>query len=270
MGNNKKAPYSTELLDPTVADWSDKEEILPDLSSQEAVKSSALRLGRSIEAANKQTAIHLFKIGTLCVQERKKFGIANYSAHMASGANITFIRKAIRLSKMFDGNEKAFVNAYDNWTHKNKTFSSFCHEHLPEKKRKRNTELRYEERLLEFVVTKIRKSKDDPNLILPLSNTLNNIRRAINRYLPPVSDLADEHYIQYYGCCSCGEHPPTEDGCEVITVKEQGVLMRYPMCPSCIESGAEPDYERVAFMYASYALNTEYAFSVLQSAMGVV
>lgn len=243
-------------------------EVKPNPESAEAVSDSAKAIGAEVDTLHWYTALHIYRVGFLCVEERKRTKKRNFTAHKSSGLNMVDLRRAIRLVKKYE-TEAAFTQAWKEWHHPTtKTFHSFCRTHLPHNvKRNRKEQSMPEEKLLEKLVTRIGELKTDPERMPKLAVSMNNIRRVINRAVPPLEDLADTNYIKYYACACCGAYPPPPDGYEERLFNTGLFQMRYPICETCIAEEKEPDWQRVAVMYASYALNLEYATDVIQESL---
>lgn len=88
---------------------------------------------------------------------------------------------------------------------------------------------------------------------------LARIRDKITRYVPLDNQLINNKYVQYYECCCCGEYPPPKEGFRVLRYNQSHYLS-YPICQNCYDDKKQPNLERIALMYASYAINLEQAY----------
>lgn len=87
---------------------------------------------------------------------------------------------------------------------------------------------------------------------------LTKMRDTIMRFIPPRHEVMDQSFLQYYDCVCCGAEPG-EHG-QMLVPHARFQQMKLPICRACHEAEAEPNYEWVALLYASYALITEEAY----------
>lgn len=84
------------------------------------------------------------------------------------------------------------------------------------------------------------------------------LRDAINRVLPPQTELFDREFLRYYQCGCCGNDAPVEGN--QTYPHELYPHLNVPICKDCKSLSQPINWELVAGMYASYANNTEEAF----------
>jgi len=75
-------------------------------------------------------------------------------------------------------------------------------------------------------------------------------------------EIADQDYLSFSPCCCCGDYEEIPiGGFRLSEVKnEDGEIIKFPKCNSCIEKKAAVDWQLLAGMYFNYARNIEYVF----------
>ena len=119
---------------------------------------------------------------------------------------------------------------------------------------------------LERLIQHIYALKHDPEQYPQLVHDLSKVRAAINRHIPQDFTEIDENFLRYSNCCCCGASEPPDVGYTLYTHKRFAYL-RYPVCNTCEADGQSqnPDFERVAQLYALYAQQLEYDNAALKS-----
>ena len=81
------------------------------------------------------------------------------------------------------------------------------------------------------------------------------------KYVPAKKKLTSPHYLKYQDCVCCGMEPPRKGHLE----KHHPAFdwLKYPVCEKCSEEKKQPDWERVAKIYACYAIDLENALDKL-------
>jgi hypothetical protein len=93
---------------------------------------------------------------------------------------------------------------------------------------------------------------------MEMFDELRRIRDAIMRVVPPRGEVMDKNYFKYSECVCCGAEPEGEG--HELTAHKEHLYVKMPVCKECTDMGAQPDYEKVALLYAGYSLITEEAY----------
>lgn len=90
-------------------------------------------------------------------------------------------------------------------------------------------------------------------------------RKVLDKFAPFHEQIADKNYLRYSPCACCGEYPPPPDtGFELASYANSvGAAIQYPVCPLCKKNGITPDKDRIAEMYAGYAVGMEQAVDII-------
>lgn len=89
-------------------------------------------------------------------------------------------------------------------------------------------------------------------------------RKILDKFAPFHEDIADKQYLRFSPCACCGEYPPPPEGFALISYANSvGAAIQYPVCPLCNKNGIAPDKDRIAEMYAGYAVSMEHAVDII-------
>jgi len=105
------------------------------------------------------------------------------------------------------------------------------------------------------------KTERGTDIEISLYKAFDLVRNTIDRYLPKKYYVTDKEYLKYAECCCCGKYPPPEEGFKLVAIDNwTNDKLQYPVCQDCIEEKVPPDLQKIALLYAGYALTIEKAF----------
>lgn len=92
---------------------------------------------------------------------------------------------------------------------------------------------------------------------------LYRLRDILMFRVPPEASVSGKDILAGHACCCCGTEPEPGEKYEIESVPESRHML-YPVCPRCLESGAPPDFRRIADMYVIYSMLAEEDIARLQ------
>ena len=97
-----------------------------------------------------------------------------------------------------------------------------------------------------------------------LREALRQIRDSITRALPLQMQINDKIYMKFCECSCCGSEEYPEEGFDLARHPVYSYI-EYPICESCREIKAEPDINKLFFLYANYAMSIDKAYELIRT-----
>jgi hypothetical protein len=197
-------------------------------------------------------AEEMFRIGTKLLSEDST--LSKNGVVALTGLNRGDIDKAKIIAKFYDCDMEKFKEAFV--TSKKITWQEFCRVHI-KRQRLQHREIKDEDMIHLASEVKRALGRFVTEKAEGMTKYFNEIRKMITRVIPPAESIADKNYLRYYQCCCCGAEPDSPDGHHIGTLKSER-FVHFPVCDTCKELHIRPDWERIARMYANYAINLEH------------
>jgi hypothetical protein len=225
----------------------------------EELKSMADAIVRN-ENSKKDYSISMFRLGVELVTEPTSIPIRQLGVML--GLSYVDISMAKTIAKKFDYDEERFcefcikdVMSWD-WGKIKSRISKVS--------KGRSDVKKHIDGMYRVVRNYISSRQYDPESVKETMYALHNLRKKIDKFVPRYETIFDENFIKYYECCGCGSYPPPPEGYDVFAANDTTLKhVKYPLCKECQENERQPDYKRVAEMYATYSTNLEEALEDL-------
>lgn len=216
---------------------------------------------KEIKKQRIKEAIYMFNIGVTMVRQdesltTKEGKVSIREMGSIIGMNYVSISVAKGIARKFDCDTDKFLKEYKST--KSVSWDQFVGRHRTKKKTlmpKMTTKMIEK---IDALLAAIKKENADQDAI----TTMKRLRDNITKVIPLSDEILEMNYIIYYPCCGCGEDRPPAEGYE-LKQDSTNDHIKYPMCEQCIKDGVEPNYKRIALMYATQCINMDRTYNHL-------